>query len=186
VLSYGAFGFGYIVPATFLPAAARQLVPDPAIFGWTWPVYGVAAAASTALTARLWGGVSPRRLWTRAQLVMAAGVLAPAIRTSVATLLLSAVLVGGTFMIVTMAGMQEARRMAGGSGARLMAGMTAAFAAGQLAGPFTVTLLPSSPGGALAVPLALAAAVLVLGALALRHVPAAAVARPLHEERIAP
>ena len=29
VLCYGAFGFGYIVPATFLPAMAQQLVPDP-------------------------------------------------------------------------------------------------------------------------------------------------------------
>jgi hypothetical protein len=48
VLCYGTFGFGYIVPATFLPAAARQLTANPAVFGWTWPVFGLAAACSTA------------------------------------------------------------------------------------------------------------------------------------------
>ncbi|HMN82251.1 MAG TPA: YbfB/YjiJ family MFS transporter, partial [Burkholderiaceae bacterium] len=43
-LCYGAFGFGYIIPATFLPAQARQVIADPLVFGWVWPVFGVAAA----------------------------------------------------------------------------------------------------------------------------------------------
>jgi Uncharacterised MFS-type transporter YbfB len=49
VLCYGTFGFGYIIPATFLPVMARQAVQDPWIFGWAWPVFGLAAAASTIL-----------------------------------------------------------------------------------------------------------------------------------------
>jgi predicted MFS family arabinose efflux permease len=182
VLSYGAFGFGYIVPATFLPAAARQLVADPAVFGWTWPVFGLAAAASTAASSRWWRDAPPRKLWASAQLVMAVGVLAPAIRTSVSTLLFSAVCVGGTFMVVTMAGMQEARRVAGGSATRLMAAMTAAFALGQLVGPFTVSFLGSSAVGAMAVPHLVAAAVLLLGTLALGLAPPDA-SRALHHER---
>src|SRR4051812_1021911 len=43
VLCYGAFGFGYIIPATYVPALARAIVPDPAVFGWVWPLFGVAA-----------------------------------------------------------------------------------------------------------------------------------------------
>jgi hypothetical protein len=179
VLAYGALGFGYIVPATFLPAAARQVVPDPAVFAWTWPVFGLAAAAST-LAASRWGrDMPPRTLWTGAQVVMAAGVLAPALRTSVGTLLWCAVCVGGTFVVVTMAGIQEARRLAGAAGPRLIAAMTASFAVGQLVGPFTVTSLgaSSSPGAPL--PYVLAAAVLLLGLAALALGPATPVAGAL-------
>jgi predicted MFS family arabinose efflux permease len=171
VLAYGAFGFGYIVPATFLPAAAREVVPDPAVFGWTWPVFGVAAAISTVAIGRWWRHASPRRLWTRAQVVMAAGLLLPALDTSVTTLLLCALCVGGTFMVVTMTGIQEGRRVAGGSAPRLIAAMTAAFAVGQLVGPYTVTSLGAS-AATMAVPYVVASAVLLLGALALAHRPA--------------
>jgi MFS family permease len=182
VLAYGAFGFGYIVPATFLPAAARQVVPDPAVFAWTWPVFGLAAAVSTMAVSRWWRDVPPRRLWAGAQVVMAAGVLAPALRMTVATLLWCAVCVGGTFMVVTMAGIQEARRVAGASAPRLIAAMTAAFAVGQLVGPFTVTSLGSSSSPGVALPHGIAAAVLLLGLAALARrgpAPAPAVTRSL-------
>src|SRR4051812_40387384 len=60
VLCYGAFGFGYIIPATFLPAMARELVRDPALFGWAWPLFGLAAAASTLYAGRFG---NQRRVW---------------------------------------------------------------------------------------------------------------------------
>jgi predicted MFS family arabinose efflux permease len=138
VLCYGVFGFGYIIPATFLPALARERVADPALFGWVWPAFGAAAALSTLLAARLAGALPPRRLWALAQGVMAAGLGLAALWPTLPGLLACAVCVGGTFMVMTMAGLQEARRIAGEHAPRLMAAMTAAFAAGQLAGPFSV------------------------------------------------
>ena len=174
VLAYGTFGFGYIVPATFLPAAARQVVPDPAVFAWTWPVFGFAAAVSTMIASRWWRDVPSRRLWGWAQAGMAAGVLAPALRTSVPTLLVCAVCVGGTFMVVTMTGIQEARRVAGPAAERLIAAMTAAFAVGQLIGPFTVTSLGTSASPGVAVPHGIAAAVLLAGLAVLALGPAPA------------
>jgi MFS family permease len=184
VIAYGGFGFGYIVPATFLPAAARQVVPDPAVFSWTWPVFGLAAALSTIATSRWGPHVPPRRLWAGAQVVMAAGVLAPAVHMSVSTLLLCAVCVGGTFMVVTMAGIQEARRVSGASAPRLIAAMTAAFAVGQLVGPYSVTLLSSSAAD-VGVPHLVAAAVLLLGMapLSLGRAPAPAARSPQPGER---
>src|SRR5207247_5830061 len=68
VLCYGAFGFGYIIPATFLPAMARGEVADPALFGWAWPAFGAAAAASTVLTALFLNHVIHRLLWDLAQM----------------------------------------------------------------------------------------------------------------------
>ena len=145
IACYGAFGFGYILPATFLPAMARELVPDPAIFGWTWPVFGLAAALSTLVGAVLMRRVSTRALWSASQGVMALGVLLPLVAPGrLAALAVSAVAVGGTFMVITMAGLQEAQRLAGAATPRLMAAMTAAFGTGQLAGPLVLAAWPGA------------------------------------------
>ena len=77
VLCYGAFGFGYIIPATFLPVMARQVIRDPAVFGWSWPVFGAAAMGSTLAVAALRSLMSNRRLWIVSHLVMALGVALP-------------------------------------------------------------------------------------------------------------
>ena len=162
VLCYGAFGFGYIIPATFVPAMAKSIVDDPAVFGWAWPIFGATAALSTIFAA----GHGNRRIWTIAALAMAAGVAAPLVIPGAAGVLASALLVGGTFMVITMAGMQEARELAGANAPALMAAMTAAFAAGQIAGPLLVSFLLHA-GAGLSSALAIGAVVLVLSAIAL-------------------
>ena len=166
VICYGAFGFGYILPATFLPSLARQQIADPAVFGWVWPVLGIAAALSTVATSLLLPKAAPRRVWAIAQFVMVAGVVAPVAVPGVPSLVLAAVAVGGTFMVITMSGLQEARRVAGESATRLMAAMTAAFALGQLAGPVVVGLLHAD-ARALYIGSIAAAALLALGATVL-------------------
>src|SRR2546428_614743 len=47
--------------------------------------------------------------------------------------------VGGTFMVTPLAGMQEARAVAGPDATGLMAGMPSAFATGQIIGPMLVS-----------------------------------------------
>ena len=141
---YGLFGYGYIIPATFLPALARQSIDDPAVFGWVWPAFGAAAALSTLAAARFGRDLAPWRLWTRAQWVLAAGVLAPVVSLNLWTLLAAAVCVGGTFMVITMAGIKEVLRVGGPQAPRAVGMMTAAFAVGQIAGPLTVSLLAAS------------------------------------------
>ena len=162
-LCYGAFGYGYIIPATFLPALAREVIKDPAVFGWIWPVFGAAAAVSTVLAVRLLPALSPRRLWIYGQSVLALGVVAPVFAINPATLLFAALCVGGTFMVITMAGIQEAQRLGGAQSARVVALYTAAFALGQIAGPFTVSLFD----GGLLLPSLLAALALAASSLTL-------------------
>jgi predicted MFS family arabinose efflux permease len=65
-------------------------------------------------------------------------------------------------MVITMAGMQEARRVAPEHARALMAAMTSAFALGQIAGPLWVGYMSGVAQALLA-----AAAVLVLSAAAL-------------------
>ena len=166
VLCYGVFGFAYIVPATFLPAMARRAVADPAIFGWAWPVFGAAALVSTLLAARLFSEISNRRLWAAGHLVMAVGVVLPLVWPSIGGIIAASVFVGGTFMVVTLAGLQEGRRIAPQDPTRLIAGMTTAFATGQILGPILIGAFGGSATG-LRVSLMVAAMSLVISALVL-------------------
>ncbi len=163
IVCYTSFGFGYILPATFLPAQARQLVSDPAIFGLAWPVFGIAAAVSTLLTSRLLQAFSRRKIWIVSQLIMAVGVLLPALWGSIAAIVIAALCVGGTLLVITMIGMQEAQARGGSHTRILTAAITAAFALGQLIGPIFFSVIHDWLGVSLNVALQLASTVLVVG-----------------------
>ncbi len=166
VACYGAFGIGYIIPATFVPVMAKQVIQDPAVFGWAWPVFGAAATASTLLAGALARVLSGRRLWMASACVMALGVASPLVIDGLAGILACALLVGGTFVVATLAGVQVAHQVAGGAAHVLIAAMTAAFAVTQVAGPLVVSFLAARSagfGGALV----LACAALVASAIAL-------------------
>jgi len=175
VFCFGAAGFGYIIPATFLPAMARVVIQDPAVFGWAWPVFGLAAMLSTLIAATALRGFAPRRVWMACHLVMAFGVVIPVFSTGMAAIVAAALCVGGTFMVITLLSIQEARAVAGEQVIPLTAAMTAAFALGQILGPLAAGLLADAglgfAGGLLA-----AGAVLALSAAMLWRSSAAGVA----------
>jgi MFS family permease len=163
---YSAFGYGYIIPATFLPALARGYIDDPAVFGWVWPVFGTTAAISTLVAAQRLGRLSPRRLWRGAQYVLAAGVLAPVLAINAITLLIAALCVGGSFMVITMAGIKESLCLGGASAGQAVGLMTAGFGIGQIAGPLMVGYFAESHN-ALVWPSLIAVSVLILSNVAL-------------------
>jgi MFS family permease len=168
VLCYGAFGFGYILPATFLPAMARQVIHDPLVFGWSWPIFGAAALASTLVAAVLPQSLGNRRLWIGSQLLMAGGVALPVVWPGIAGIMLAALFVGGTFMVTTMVAIREAREVAGQQATGLIAAMTAAFAIGQIVGPISASFLVGRNGD-FSAPLLIASLLLTLSAYALRR-----------------
>ena len=145
VVCYGALGFGYILPATFLPVLARSVVDDPRLFGLAWPVFGLTAAASTFIAGRAMRRFTRLQVWAVSNVIMGIGVLLPSLWLSGWTIGLSALCVGGTFMIVTLAGVQEVRARAAGDATPFVARMTAAFALGQIAGPIASSLLLHVP-----------------------------------------
>lgn len=168
IVCYTLFGFGYILPATYLPALARQLVDDPSVFGLAWPVFGAAAALSTVIVSWRLAKANRLSVWAAAHVLMAIGVLLPAVWTSLASVTLAALLVGGTFMVITMTGMQEARARAEGQATRVLGRMTAGFALGQLAGPLAsagIARFTASEAAALHLALALSALGLLASAV---------------------
>jgi MFS family permease len=168
VLCYSALGFGYILPATYLPALARDLMDDPQRFGLVWPVFGLAAAASTLLAGRALRRWHRLRIWQVSYVLMAAGCVLPLLTHSGLGLTLSALLVGGTFMVATMAGLQQARALAPSNPTPLLGRMSAAFASGQIAGPLLALGLARVPlpgWNGIEMTLVLAAASLLVGAV---------------------
>ena len=138
--AYGLFGFGYILPATFLPQIAKQWLSGQSYL-LIWPFFGLAAALSVVLSQGLqrhYKNFSLLGVWRASQIIMAVGTLLPALWQSLAGLMLSALMVGGTFMVVTMAGLQvAASQVTHYPKYNLSALMTASFAFGQLIGPLT-------------------------------------------------
>lgn len=138
--AYGLFGFGYILPATFLPQIAKQWLSGQSYL-LIWPFFGLAAALSVVLSQELqrrYNNLSLLGVWRVSQIIMAVGTLLPALWQSMAGLMLSALMVGGTFMVVTMAGLQvAASQVTHYPKYNLSALMTASFAFGQLIGPLT-------------------------------------------------
>jgi predicted MFS family arabinose efflux permease len=162
---YGVFGFGYIIPATFLPVMASNAMHGSAAFGWIWPLFGLAAASSTLAAGALAHRLGNRRLWALGHWVMAAGILLPVWSPGLPAILVAALCVGGSFMVITLVALQEARRLAGRNATVLIAAMTAAFAGGQIVGPLCVRAAAGNAGfaGALVVAaLLLAASALLL------------------------
>jgi hypothetical protein len=145
---------------------AKQVIDDPAVFGWAWPVFGAAAVASTLAAGALERVLSGRRLWMASACIMALGVASPLVIDGLGGILACALLVGGTFVVATLAGVRVAREVAGGAAHVLLAAMTAAFAATQVLGPLVVSFLARQSGGINAA-LLLAFAVLAASAAAL-------------------
>lgn len=145
VVCYGLMGFGYILPATFLPALARKVVDDPRVFGLAWPLFGAMAAASTVLAGRWLRDGMRLRVWVVSQAVMGVGALLPSVWLNAGTIAISSLCVGGTFMVITLAGVQEMRARAPADAARRVGQLTAAFALGQIAGPILSALLLQWP-----------------------------------------
>lgn len=136
---YFGLGIGYIIPATYLPDMAHRFITSPLVFGLAWPVFGAASALSTWIAARWFAHVNDRRLWAICNVLMAIGVALPALWPTLGAILMAALLVGGTYMVVTMLALRESRRVAGAEATAFIAVMTAAFAIGQIIGPLLVT-----------------------------------------------
>lgn len=145
---------------------AHRYITDPLVFGLALPVFGVASALSTWIAARWLARVNDRKLWAGCYVLMAIGDALPVAWRSLDVILIAALLVGGTFMVVTMQGLREARRAAGMGATPFIAVMTVAFATGQIIGPLLVSFLAQLHDG-FAVALLAVAVLVLLAALSL-------------------
>ncbi len=168
-LSYGLFGIGYVVTATFIVAIAREGAQSPLLECLTWLVTGGAAALSLIAwkPVERWRGVAAAYLL--AILVETVGVAATVLLPFPWSALVGGMLLGLTFIVITAYGLQLGRVLTSRSPRRVLALMTAAFGVGQIVGPLGAGFLAARTGSyvlpslAAAGILLLAAAITVLG-----------------------
>ncbi|OAP46542.1 MFS transporter [Sinorhizobium saheli] len=160
-LTYGFFGFGYVITATFLVAMARGSNGGHGVEFLAWLITG----ASAALSIWLWRFAVPRLglagVYAAGLLFEAAGLVLTVSLPSPFAPLVGGLMLGATFMMVTAYGLQIGRQLAPESPRRALAFMTAAFGVGQIVGPLVAGWLAERTGS-YALP-TLAAAFVLLG-----------------------
>ncbi|WP_369681726.1 YbfB/YjiJ family MFS transporter [Janthinobacterium sp. BJB401] len=134
VLIYGLAGLGYIVTATYLPVLVGAALPG-LNSAHVWAVFGLGAAPSCFLWHRLHERLGTRQVLRLNLLLQALGVALPVLAPSAAGYLLSAILVGGTFVGTVTIAMPAAQRAAVKAGSNMMAIMTVVYGIGQILGP---------------------------------------------------
>lgn len=169
VLSYGLFGFGYVVTATFLVAIVRLGEGGRLFEAWVWLATGLAGIPSVWL----WNTVATRiglfGAYAAGCAVELVGVVVSVMLGGYAGPLIGGVLLGATFIGVTALGLQAARRLAPHAPRRIIALMTAAFGLGQIVGPVMAGYLADWTGS-FVLPSLVAAAALGLCAILVANI----------------
>jgi predicted MFS family arabinose efflux permease len=168
IASYGIFGFGYIVTATFLIAIIRSDGGSVSFEALVWLLTGLAAAVSVAAAQPFVGRYGVASVMTAGCLIEASGVAASVLLPSPFGPIVGGLLLGGTFVVITAYGLQFARSLAPDSQRRILAFMTAAFGIGQIVGPLIAGYLAARSGNYLVASLVAALALFLSAALAVR------------------
>lgn len=164
LVAYVCFGAGYIVYLTFVVAWLRDLALDVNGQLAVWMLLGAAVIASGFIwrgpMARWW----PTHTFAAASVCTAVGTALPLLNGSLATLVASALLVGGSFFMVPSSVLALVRRLLPqAQWATAMNGFTFVFAMGQALGPVLAGALADAYS--LNVAMAFGAITLVAGAL---------------------
>jgi hypothetical protein len=146
ILVYSLAGFGYIITATYLPLFVRQALGsvDPV---QVWAAFGLGAVPSCLLWHRVQQRWGTRRALGANLAVQLVGVVLPAISHAPAAFLLSAVLVGATFVGTAAISISSARLVASRLSFNILAVMTAGYGIGQILGPLVSDYLFHRTGG---------------------------------------
>jgi predicted MFS family arabinose efflux permease len=168
ILAYGLFGFGYIITATFLVTIVRFTDQVRVLEPWIWTLFGLAAIPSVTFWNWLGKHIGVLNAFAAACAVEAIGVGTSVEWVTIPGICVSALLLGGTFMGITVMGFMAGRTLSIGNPHRTFARLTASFSVGQMVGPILAGFLSERFGDFRLASLIAAAALVVAAALAIR------------------
>ena len=146
IVAYGLFGFGYIITATFLVAIVRLTAEVRVLEPWVWTLFGLAAIPSVTVWNWLGRRIGILNAFAAACAIEAIGVATSVEWVTIPGICLSALLLGGTFMGITVLGFMAGRMLSAGHPHQAFARMTASFSLGQMAGPVVAGFLSERLG----------------------------------------
>ncbi|UYZ83658.1 MFS transporter [Entomomonas sp. E2T0] len=169
ILIYFLEGFGYIIGTTFLVTLVKTTTQSATLASTAWIITGIAAA----LSAPLWRyaakkGYQPMLIL--AFLLQGIGVVLPIISNTPAIILLGALLLGGTFMGITVLALQYGITLSGKPSAHTIAILTGVYGIGQIMGPSIAGLISHDQGFEFAFILSAISLFLAAGLLIFKHI----------------
>lgn len=141
VLAYGLSGYGYIINATYLPVIVKTLLADSFIQRHVWSAVGLTALPSCFVwlwLARRYGTL-PVLVWNMA--VEAVGIVLSALWPTPLGVLVSAVLLGITFMATVALALSLGRGVPHPPGLNIVALLSGIYGIGQIGGPLVAVWL---------------------------------------------
>lgn len=145
LFAYFLEGFGYIIGATFLVTLVQGVTNSPETAKAAWVVTGCAAA----VTAPLWrfaAGKAYAPAIVKAFVLQGVGMLLPVLSVSVFAAFGGGLLLGGTFMGLSVLCLQYGVMLSGKPSARTIALMTVVYGVGQIIGPIVVAATAGKQG----------------------------------------
>ena len=134
IVIYALAGFGYIITATYLPLLVRNALPNLDA-AQIWAIFGLAAIPSCFFWHRIHSSFGTQVALSSNLGLQAFGVVLPVLLPTTLGYLLSAFLVGATFMGTVTIVMPVAQRIARQAQNNLIALMTVVYGLGQIIGP---------------------------------------------------
>lgn len=145
IVSYGLFGFGYVILATFISAMVRDTPEIQWLESSIWVIVGLSGAISVAFwssVARRW---SAGFAYAAAAMTQAMGTMA-CVLASAPAVILGAITLGGTMVSLTAVGVIHARTLTPHDPRLVLGLMTGAFGVGQVFGPIFAGLVGDATG----------------------------------------
>lgn len=145
LLIYGLAGFGYIITATYLPLFLTGSLSgiDPVHL---WAIFGLAAVPSCFIWHKMVLKIGYQRAFCSNLILQAFGVALPAWSHSLLFCLLSALLVGATFLGTVTIALSEGKRLNPLVKFNMIAALTATYGVGQIIGPLVADGLYEATG----------------------------------------